>query len=558
LKSLGVEAAVVSRRGVAGLLSATLLACAVASQAQDGDSSESLRALRQGPLIVWFVVAPNRPPKTALAAIFALHDVRPSTYVEETPGNFGQSSSTYGQSSSSYGVDASSATISAPHSGPGEDAPAAHNGIGYKQQEAGSFGQTAGNYGTTSGTYGIESGNLGQTEGSFGTAASNHGVDLAGLGESTSAMSEAGKRKAAPVPSAVVQRFMDRLRRAFPNLEVTFTEVDPDKLAEKLRTAQGAAAYPDVLLGALPSSWWNQMQGAYGLAMLRPASFYQDGVTEDEPQLEQVAILSHAVHMAAARAFALWMSEPGKDCPGCVQVALTSQERAAAAVATSAMKRLLNGESMGDEADPAMAGNLSEGVRRMLTTTGDAVAGDASFRVEVEHVSTNGGLAAVALRVVASSKNVFGVAHPLVVLRTAKNEQWRVLQMSLNLPQFEQTNVRERLMETAPTSAAERRGGVKGVSLATPHDGAQCVPQPELVWDNNGGAGLQVVEWQRGRGGSWSDARLYLVEDRSPRLQTHVIAQFAGEAGRYRWRVWSVGAEGDMKISPWRTFSAVE
>jgi len=262
--------------------------------------------------------------------------------------------------------------------------------------------------------------------------------------------------------------------------------------------------------------------------------------------------------MAAARAFALWMSEPGKDCPGCVQVALASEERAAAAVATSAMKRLLNGESMGDEADPAMAGNLSEGVRRMLTTTGGAVAGEASFRVEVEHASTNGRLAAVALRVVASSKNVFGVAHPLVVLRTAKNGQWRVLQMSLNLPQFEQTNVRETLMETAPTSASEQRGGVKGVSLATPHDGAQCVPQPELVWDNNGGAGLQVVEWQRGRGGSWSDARLYLVEDRNPRLQTHVIAQFASEAGRYRWRVWSVGAQGDMKISPWRTFSVVE
>lgn len=543
---------------MAGLLSTALLACTVASQAQDGDSSQSLRALRQGPLVVWFVVAQTRPPKTALAAVFALHEAPPSTYEEATPGSFGQSSSTYGQSSSSYGVDSSSSTISAPHSAPGEDAPAAQNGVGYKQQEAGSFGKTAGNYGTTSGTYGIESGSLGQTESSFGTAASNYGADLAGLGESTSAMSEVGKRKAAPVPSAVVQRFMDRLRRAFPELEVTFTEIDPEKLAEKLTAAQGSAAYPDVLLGVLPSSWWNEMQGRYGLAMLRPASFYRDGVTEDEPQLEQVAILSHAEHMAAARAFALWMSEPGKDCPGCVQVALTSKERAAAEVATSAMKRLLNGESMGDEADPAMAGNLAEGVRRMLTTTGDVVAGDASFRVEVEHASTNGGLAAVALRVVASSKNVFGVAHPLVVLRTAKNGPWRVLQMSLNLPQFEQTNVRERLMETAPTTVAEQRGGVKGVALATPRDGAPCMPQPELVWDNNGGAGLQVVEWQRGRRGSWSDARLYLVEDRNPRLQTHVIAQFASDPGRYRWRVWSVGYQGDMKISPWRTFNVVE
>ncbi len=553
-----MEAAVVSRRSMAGLLLATLLACVVASLAQEGDSAESLAALRQGPLIVWFVVAPNRPPKTNLAAIFALHDTAPSTYQEKTTGSFGQSASTYGQDSASYGVDSSSSTISAPQPAQGEDAPSATpNGMGYRQQESGSFGQAASSYGTTAGKYGTESSNLGQTAGSFGTAASNHGQDAGSLGESTSTIAEAGKRTSKPVPPALVQRFMDRMRRAFPELDVAFTEVDPDELADRLTAAQDTAAYPDVLLGALPPAWWSDMQGTYGLAMLQPASFYQNGVTENEPQMEQVAILAHAVHMQAARAFALWMSEPGKDCPGCVQVALSSKERAAAAIATSAMKLLLNGESIGDEADPAMAGNVSQGVRRMLTTSGNTVAEDAAFRVEVERASTNGSLAAVALRVVATSNSVFGVAHPLVVLRATKDNRWRVLQMSLNLPQFEQTNVLETLMETSPTAAAEQRAGVKGVTVATPQEGATRMPQPELVWETNGGAGLQVVEWQRGRGGSWSDARLYLVQDRNPRLQTHVIAQFANDAARYRWRVWSVGAHGEMKISPWRTFNVV-
>jgi hypothetical protein len=41
-------------------------------------------------------------------------------------------------------------------------------------------------------------------------------------------------------------------------------------------------------------------------------------------------------------------------------------------------------------------------------------------------------------------------------------------------------------------------------------------------------------------------------------LQTHVIAEFAGAAGRYRWRVWSVGMQGDMVISPWRGFAVVQ
>lgn len=560
LKSCEVEVAVVIRRSIAGLWSATLLACVVVSlaQTQQGDTTGPLEALRDGPLVVWYINSPNRPPQTNLGAIFALHDTAPSTYQEHTTGSFGQSASTYGQNSASYGVDSSSSTISAPHSTQGADAPApTPNGTGYQQQESGSFGQVASGYGTNAGKYGAASSDVGQTASSFGTAASNHGQDAGSFGESTSTIADVGKRTQKPGLAILVERLMQRVQRAFPELDVSFTEVDPDELMDRLMAAQGTAGYPDVLLGTLPPAWWKGMQSEAGLAMLRPASFYQNGVTQDEPYAEPAAILAQAPHMQAARAFALWMSEPYTDCPGCVQAGLTKKEQAAAAVATSALKRLLDGESLGDEADPAMAGSLSEGVRKMLTTTGNAVAEDASFRVEVEHASTNGSLAAVALRVVASSSKMFGVAHPLVVLRTAKDGRWRVLQMSLNLPQFEQANVLETLMETSPMSAAEQRTGVKGVSVANPQDGATRMPQPELVWDNNGGAGLQVVEWQRGGGGSWSDARLYLVQDRNPRLQTHVIAQFAEDAGRYRWRVWSVGAHGEMKISPWRTFNVV-
>jgi hypothetical protein len=45
-----------------------------------------------------------------------------------------------------------------------------------------------------------------------------------------------------------------------------------------------------------------------------------------------------------------------------------------------------------------------------------------------------------------------------------------------------------------------------------------------------------------------------LVEDRSPTLRTQVEAEFADANGRYRWRVWSVGSQGAVEISPWRTF----
>jgi hypothetical protein len=36
------------------------------------------------------------------------------------------------------------------------------------------------------------------------------------------------------------------------------------------------------------------------------------------------------------------------------------------------------------------------------------------------------------------------------------------------------------------------------------------------------------------------------------------MAEFANANGRYRWRVWSVGAHGAVEISPWRTFRLMQ
>jgi hypothetical protein len=553
---------------MAGLLPVMLLAGAVASQSQSGGQVERLGALREGRLTVWFVGAPMHPPQTNLQAIAALHNATPLTYTEQTSGSFGQSASTYGQNSGSYGVDADSPSISTSHAAADEDAPSATpNGIGYKEQEASSFGQEASTYGTASGSYGASvSGNSGsgqnsngvsQESSTFGTEASNYGQEASSFGNSTSTIADAANSAPKPPSDPVAEAFKEKLEQTFPGLQLKFTEVDPNDLKDRLLAERGTADYPDVLIGALSGTWWNGMQSEFGLAMLQPASFYPNGVTENPPSAEQFAILARAPHMQAARAFALWMSEPYSGCPGCVQAELSKQDQAAAAVATSAVERLVNGEPLGGEADPAMARSSSLGSRRMLATIGNRSAGDAVPHVEVERASTDGSLAAVALRVVVSSRGVFGVAHPLVVLRMGKDGRWRVLQVSLNLQQIEQENARATLMESSPTSAAEQRAGVKGVSQASPQDGDTKGPMPELVWDNGGGAGLQVVEWQMGRDGGWADARLYLVQDRSPRLQTHVQAEFAGDPGRYRWRVWSVGAHGEMKISPWRTFNVV-
>ena len=548
---------------MAGLLPLMLLACAWAQDGASG-SAAPLTALRQGTLIVWFVSEPVQTPQTGIEAVAALHNATPLDYQEQTAASLGQSASTYGQDAGSYGVDADSRSISTPSIAPDKNATTeTPNGMGYRQQAASTFGQNAGGYGTASSnvgqpssTLGQNAGGYGQSAGSYGTAASNVGTASSNFGAGNNAPAQGGA--SAPVQQSVnspeAEQARSSLREAFPDLQMKFVVVDADQLKQSLTSAQGTTDFPDVLLGTLPAGWWNGMDSEFGLAMLRPAAFYPNGVMDSAPGMEEIAILAYAQHMQAARALALWMSEPESGCPGCVQAGLTGKNMAAAAIAKGAVERLVNGQPLSEVSDPEMATESSEGVRRMLATMGNTSASGDGVRVQVEDASVNGSLAAVALRVVVSSAGVFGVAHPLVVLRAGKDGKWKVLQMSLNLPQAEQTSEREALMVTTPPSSAEQRAGVKGVSLATPQDGQALSQMPELVWDNHGGAGLQVVEWQRGEGGSWSDARLYLVQDTNARLQTHVQAEFADKNGRYRWRVWSVGAEGDVKISPWRTF----
>ena len=572
-------------RWTAGLLSTALLgAClglrtgqtqdqsGAAGQTEAPEAVDPAKALENGRLVVW-VVQPPVPgaaaEKVKEADVPAFRAPQPG-YHEQTTGSFGQDASSYGTAAGSYGVDASSPAISVPKAA---ESPA--NGVSsapvpgtpawrqYHEQTAGSYGQASSSYGTDASNHGQTAGSLGQNAGSFGTDASNVGQTTGSFGNSLSTIADAGKNAPATADvkenkSAVREALEQELEEAFPDLEVRFVDVDADELKGKLMSAAGDA-YPDVLVGAAPAGGGGGVQTEFGLGMLRPAVFVPDGLTAGVRFSPQIAITARARHMDAARAFAMWMSDGGGACDGCG----TEQEGAAGknahaveAVATDALSRLLRGGALGAEADPEMAVLAPQLARRILMTTAGSVATEAVVHVDVERVTTNGTLAAVALRVIASSERVFGVVHPLVVLRKGSDGKWRVLHLSPNLPEEQQLTAQSALMASAPPSDTEEHAGVKGVSLAAPADGDKGPPMPQLWWDNGGGAGLQVVEWEASfPGGDWSDSRLYLVPDSASRLRTQVTARFADLQGRYRWRVWSVGAEGAMKISPWRTFS---
>ena len=512
-----------------------------------------LEPLRHGPLIVW-VVGPASAGKTGLQQVNDLHHATPITYQEQTSGSFGQSASNFGQNAGSYGQPSDTQSISTPKAAPGENAPAQKpDGTGYHEQNSGSFGQAASSYGTGASAHGQNAGSFGQTAGSYGTAASNHGQTAGSFGNSTSTIAQAGQNGGRPV-SRLQGDFALALRGAFPALQVKYLDVAANELKDRLTAAEGTADFPDVLVGALPDAWGLDLRRRFVMETIQPAGGYADGLAEVAAGETTVSILVHARHRDAARALALWASEAGSGCAGCLET-YTAKDQPYAAVAVQAASRLLQGVAVAELADPEMAAFPAMLGRTVLMTSANTPAEDGAVQVEVVRASVNGRLAVVSLRAVAASDGVFGMAHPLVVLRRSEEGQWRVLHVSLNLPAYEAERARKAMMNTAPSAVAETKAGVMGVKLASPQEGDTRPLVPDLAWDNLGGAGLQVVEWQRANGDRWSDARLFLVPDRGSRLATQVKAEFAVYQSRYRWRVWSVGAQGEMKISAWRTMN---
>ena len=519
------------------------------ASAQDA-TSNPLEPLSQGDLVVWVLhVGPGRIKNPIVAAGATAQT--PLTYKEQDAGTFGQEASTYGKVSSDVGKPSDTPDISVPPSG-----------TGYHEQESGGFGDTSSNVGTTAGSYGQTASSYGQNAASYGTDASNHGQTVGSFGHSLDTIANAGNPASTPQGNALLEELKQRVAESFPELHAHYVSVSTGDLPDWLAEAQGRADYPDILIGPLPKIWWTSLQGGYGIATLRAASLRADGgSSSDEPGY---ALVARAPHPKQARAFVLWLTEDGS-CDGCLasDVNGTPQEQAVVEVAKAAVEKLAQGQGLGQLADPAIAQfppTLGRWMSMPERPVGDPNAsGGHSEPVHVEAVAVHASprLAVVAMRLTVSSSKAFGVAHPLVVLRSQENGSWRVLHVSLNLPAYELSQQQKELSDAGAPNEAAQKTGPKGISKASPVDGDARSPRPDLWWDNNGGASLQVVEWQVKRDDQWSDPLLMMASDDGARLQTRVTAGFASSEGLYRWRVWSVGADGEMKISPWSEFTIV-
>ena len=506
-------------RRLAGI---ALFALALGAWGQAADVSPLLAPLASGSLTVWIVTHnPNPRPRPRVGV--AAGPIVPE-YQEKTMAEFGQTAGSVGQTAGSVGQP-----------------------VGSFGETAGSVGQTAGSVGQTAGSYGTAASNVGKNAGDAGQTVGSFGVSTTDLPAAAAAANAIRTRGPAPKRDARWAIFLSDVQQHFPPLQVRVGDVFDDELQARLETAAGTAEAPDLLLGApLPAGWsrGNQAFAALGIGVRLPQTELDGMGGGFEPEAAILTVRGHSPD--AARAFYVWLADGDRG----VFKTQSAAEAAAATVAVRVLRGAMQGNSPEGDADALFGGFDSQQVR----DTG----GLGKFQVEVTAEHVMNGFAVVSLRGVESGPGSFGVVHSMAVLRKNAAGRWTVLQVSPFLTRSMLATGYGLLSEATmgkelSNPLANESAKPLGIALASPSDGDVRSPLPELWWDNLGGASLQVVEWAVGSGGS----NLFFVKDNGGRLKTRVVARFAGAAGRYRWRVWSVGADGSLVLSPWRTLVVV-
>jgi len=451
----------------------------------------------------------------------------PKNIVEKTPSELGQAASDVGQTASSYGT--------------------ASSNVG---QNASDTGQTAGSYGQTAGGFGQASSDVGQTAGSYGTTAGN-------FGESLSDASAPPPQMKGEVRDPLRDRIAADMRSAYPALQMHFREVLEVDVADLLAQTRGSAAYPDVIVDAeMPG---NLLPDGVGLMMLGLPVEERDASLDHGlyMQAQDAVILTRAPHPAQARAFVTWLRDAPTCGYICPVVQLKGSTEQTGNLAVEAVARILGGGTLGAIAD-ADAAQFSGGAAQMLALAGMRPRGNMrgqQLQIDVLSLAQNEHIAMAAVRGIVTSPDSFGAVHAQVVLRKDDKGVWKVLQVQPNMwpGQLGQAMQTMRRYVMGPQS----KDKALGISQAAPPDGDNRPAQPDLWWDNKGGAALQVVEWQWHTALGWSSTGTLMVPDDNPHLTTRVTAVFATQQGQYQWRVWSVASDGTMDLSPWRKLNIV-
>jgi len=507
------------RKGRTARAAAAMMLLAAYAWAQTPATDPLAVLQRYGQLTVWVVGPPVDATVLAEAGV-----PRPTEFREQTNASFGQTSGSFGKSLSDIGVSSDSPTLTAPQSLPGANAPTAPS--------------------PTTGYHEVTTAELGQKVGNFAKV--------------TAANARAAKSAADPAKDAYdwtklrwAVSFSDRAKAAIPRLELVMVRVPENDLQRRLETVE-PKAYPDLVLGdPLPAVWSRPGTGLaqrYGLAALGETRWFAQGEGETPGgYTQELAVLRQAPRLALAKAFLWWVHDNG---------ALTRpwtrpQSDPPVAVAVRALNDLLQAQPMGEDADAAMA-SYDPREAQVLALGYPQPLNDLNLRIGIVQASFNERFAVVALQAVVESTGAAGGVHAVVVLRPDPAGRWRVLQITPNLRSGQMQGAYSILAGYARKVEPDKVAVVKAISPASPADGDGRPAQPDLWWDNDSDARLEVVEWQDH---ATAGTHLFYVLDTGARVKTRVVASFATQAGQYRWRMWSVGTGGALALSPWRTMT---
>jgi len=553
-------------RGVRfGVAVAAVLLSAAAVCAQDAPKENSVlpksvtEPLEKGTLVVWFV---ERATPLEQAQIAQRRDapkkMLPTTVQESTAGSFGQTASSVGQTAGSYGTSPSQVGRSASSTG----------------KPASEHGTAASNYGTNASNAGQNAGNVGQTAGSFGQTASNVGTTAGNYSNSTnwgsdkrgnqSAQEErwscAARSEAAELRVGQLVFIGRDVCAAFPQLHLQVEIVPDEDLLDHLKRVAGTTEFPDIIFGTQRLQWWDE--SGYGLTMLGWPMVWpsMDGtrLTRDfrMQMLGQAVVLRAALHPLEARAFAVWLrDEISMPVP---LYTVTDDTKIPVEAATEALASELNGgtlDGLGDEQAAKFDGRWAQMEALMPPPKG--LPENLQTRVDVTGAWASRRMALVSMRGIVWSPEAFGVVHALAVLRKDAKGSWKVLQISPNQWPEELTR-REGNLRPGKLVGVTVPAEVHAVLPASPIDNDVRSAGTELSWDNDGSAVLEVVEWQSGDEKRWSNPHVFPVRDIEMHAQTRVAPDFTRFGGHYRWRVWSVGADGRMAFTPWRMLTIAQ
>jgi hypothetical protein len=342
------------------------------------------------------------------------------------------------------------------------------------------------------------------------------------------------------------------LAKDYSGLQVNFQTVPANNFVRSLAAAQQTRSLPDVVFVDNPRLIWQMINQQTAVEMLGQPRF--------KPSMGWWFLMPDSPHAELAKSFLVWLQKsPNWKAPISPTLGLTERDRTEiSSIAGNAVSAMASG---GDRDIP-----LDRDASVRLALDFGSYCGDtyAIANPSLEFLSGNGTIAYGTFSSEASADQsgsgtvaCAGVIHTFVVLRK-RPDGWKVLWLEPRIGILEAESYAGSFDGLGLVQA--RAAAPLAPSLIAPGDGTEqpLHPKQDFSWRQLAiHPAAYVIEAE---GGALKDGKL---EFASPEIQflnprdfgdvVQMPRPFGVAPEPYRWRVWAIGKDGQLAISPWRT-----